>query len=452
MLIDLHRFFVLSPFASEHGKPVLLAVSGGVDSVVMAHLFHRSAIPFAIAHCNFRLRGEESEGDAQFVSQLAEHFGVPFHLKAFDTIAYADDNRLSIQMAARKLRYDYFHELHRDHRYRAIAVAHHADDVAETMLLNMVRGAGIAGVHGMASVQGLVVRPLLSLTGDEIRAYALKHELVWREDSSNAEVFYTRNRIRHRVIPVLREINPAATEAMLRHARLMHDYEELLKHFISGVSRELVRQQGTVTSVNLSKLMELPSQATLLYHLLYNFGFTATQCRQMVESPRTGAEFYSHTHKLVTGREVMEIIPIPETGKVTGYHLHENSVSVELPHGTLTMERVSKEYFEGGRLPDDFTDPQVAYVDSSLLEFPLHIRSWHHGDTFSPLGMQGRKLVSDFFTDEKFTPSQKEFATLLLSGEQIVWLIGHRIDHRYRIKSESTMIRRFEWREIGHRS
>lgn len=452
MLIDLHLFFASIPLTGGREQRVLLAVSGGVDSVAMAHLFHRSAIPFAIAHCNFRLRGEESEGDAQFVAQLAKQYGVPFHLKEFDTIAYADDNRLSIQMAARKLRYDFFHELHREHRYRAIAVAHHADDVAETMLLNMVRGAGIAGVHGIAQVQGVVVRPLLSLTGDEIRAYAQKHELVWREDSSNAEVFYTRNRIRHSVIPVLREINPAITEAMVRHARLMHDYEELLEHFMMGVSRELVRHQGTVTSVNLSKLMELPAPATLLYHLLHDFGFSATQCRQMAESSRKGAAFYSPTHKLVTGRGLLEVIPIPETEKVTGYHLHENSASVELPHGTLTMERMSNDYFEGGRLPDDFTDPRVAYLDSSLLEFPLHIRSWHHGDTFSPLGMQGRKLVSDFFTDEKFTPSQKEFAMVLLSGEQIVWLIGHRIDDRYRIKSESETIRRFEWREFGHKS
>lgn len=452
MLTDLHLFFASTPFSEARERPVLLTVSGGVDSVVMAHLFHRSAIAFAIAHCNFRLRGEESEGDAHFVAQLAQHYGVPFHLKEFDTIAYADDNRVSIQMAARKLRYDFFHELHREHRYRAIAVAHHADDVAETMLLNMVRGAGIAGVHGMAQVNGVVVRPLLSLTGDAIRAYAKKHELVWREDSSNAEVFYTRNRLRHRVMPVLREINPAVTDAMLRHARLMHDYEELLKHLISDVARDMVHQQGTVTSVNLSKLMEWPSQATLLYHLLYNFGFTATQCRQMVESPRTGATFFSNTHKLITGRELLEIIPIPETENVTGFHLHENSASVELPHGTLTMERVSNDYFEGGRLPDDFTDPRVAYVDSSLLEFPLHIRSWHHGDTFSPLGMQGHKLISDFFTDEKFTPSQKEFAMVLFSGEQIVWLIGHRIDHRYRIRSESVMIRRLEWRDIGHRS
>jgi tRNA(Ile)-lysidine synthase len=428
-------------------SPILLAISGGVDSVVMAHLFHFAGWRCAVAHCNFSLRGEESDGDEEFVKKLALHYGFEFHSKRFDTEAYATDNGISIQMAARQLRYRWFDELMKEHGYSCTAVAHHADDVAETMLINLTRGTGIAGMHGMASAKEKIIRPLLDFTREEIVDFAESHHLSWRNDSSNSEELYTRNRIRHSVIPVLKEINPAITEALTRHASLMSGYEKIIEAYIETISKQLIRagQSPETVTIDLQRLDSLPATEIILYHLLAPYGFNASECRQILQSRRTGAEFFAPGYKLVIGRDAFFIMP--ESNRITRneFTIHESDAHNDLPAGTLTMERINNNLLKSSTLPDDFTKKEVAYLDSSNLTFPLAIRPWKAGDAFHPLGMKGSKLLSDFFTDEKFTPDQKESVLLLLSGPDVVWVIGHRPDHRFRITEKTESIRKFTW-------
>lgn len=426
---------------------ILLAVSGGVDSVVMAHLFHLAGYSCAVAHCNFSLRGDESDGDEAFVKQLAGHYGFEFHSKRFQTEAFATDNGISIQMAARHLRYRWFEELMKEHHYSCTAVAHHADDVAETMLINLTRGTGIAGMHGIAPAKDKIIRPLLEFTRDEITAFAEAQHLSWRNDSSNNEELYTRNRIRHSVIPVLKEINPSVTSSLNRFASLMSGYEKLIEAYISTVSKQLIRAgqaPGSVT-IDFLELDSLPAPEIILYHLIAPYGFNASECHQILQSRRTGAVFNAPGYKLVIGRCTLSIISEEESSGETEFIIHESDTHTDLPGGTLTMERVDATLVKSKNLPDDFTRKESAYIDSSRLDFPLTVRPWKAGDSFHPLGMKGKKLLSDFFTDEKFTPEQKESVLLLLSGTEVVWVIGHRIDNRYRITETTPSVRRFAW-------
>lgn len=427
--------------------PILLAISGGVDSVVMAHLFHLAGWRCAIAHCNFSLRGEESDGDEEFVKKLALHYGFEFHLKRFDTEAFASDNGISIQMAARQLRYLWFEELMKEHYYACTAVAHHADDVAETLLINLTRGTGIAGMHGMAFAKEQIIRPLLDFTREEIIAFAESHRLSWRNDSSNSKELYTRNRIRHSVMPVLKEINPAITDTLNRHASLMSGYEKIIDAYIGTISKQLIRagQSPETVILDLQQLDSLPAPEIILYHLLSPYGFNASECRQILQSRRTGAEFLARGYKLVIGRGSLSIMTTNDSAGNQEYTIHESDAHTDLPGGTLSMERVDVKLVKNKDLPGDFTRKEVAYLDSSNLNFPLTVRPWRAGDAFHPIGMKGRKLLSDFFTDEKMTPEQKESVLLLLSGPEVVWVIGYRPDHRFRITDQTTSVRKFTW-------
>ncbi len=430
---------------SEKRSVLLLAISGGVDSVVMAHLFHLAGYSCAVAHCNFSLRGDESDGDEEFVKKLAVHYGFEFHSKRFDTEAFASDNGISIQMAARQLRYRWFDELMKEHHYSCTAIAHHADDVAETMLINLTRGTGIAGMHGIAPEKDKIIRPLLEFTRDEITAFAEAQHLSWRNDSSNNEELYTRNRIRHSVIPVLKEINPSVTSSLNRFASLMSGYEKLIEAYISTVSKQLIRagQSPETVTIELQQLDALPAPEIILYHLIAPYGFNASECHQILQSRRTGAVFNAPGYKLVIGRGNLSIIANEEAAGNPEFTIHESDTHTDLPGGTLTMERTDATMVKSKILPDDFTCKGSAYIDSSRLAFPLTVRTWKAGDSFHPLGMKGKKLLSDFFTDEKFTPEQKESVLLLVSGTEVVWIIGHRIDDRYKIIETTSGIRRF---------
>lgn len=429
-----------------NGK-ILLAVSGGIDSVVMAHLFHLSGKTCGIAHCNFGLRGDESDGDEKFVRDLAYRYQFSFHHTRFDTENFAADNKFSIQMAARKLRYQWFDELAREYRYDYIAIAHHADDVAETMLINLTRGTGPAGMHGIAASGNKIIRPLLFASRKELEEFATIEKLTWREDSSNNEDNYTRNKIRHHVIPVLKEINPAFAEAALHHARITRDYEQLVHYLIELVSPTLIRKTGggRVTHISLEQLKQLPATATLLYHLVNAYGFSPAQCHDILESSRTGATFLSPAHKLVIGRGELVIFEKTDAVEESRYEITEADHTITLPEGELEMERQIAGTFRQQPLPDEFTSRFCAFIDAESLEFPLVIRKWKTADAFHPLGMKGRKLLSDFFTDQKFSPEQKESVLLLCNGNDVVWVIGHRIDDRYKITDHTQTIRKFTW-------
>lgn len=417
----------------RRGDRVLLAVSGGLDSVVMTHLYHEAGFHCAIAHCNFSLRGTESDLDQEFTEHLANRYRFGFHTKRFETEVFARDNGLSVQMAARTLRYRWFSELAVEHGYASVAVAHHTDDVAETMLLNLARGTGIAGMHGIARVKGHVVRPLLFTTRLELETYAETHMLTWREDASNAETRYLRNRIRHQVIPVLREINPSVAVAFRRHASLMEGYEKLAISAIDRVKTQASWKAapGGGFTFAVGPVLASAAPSIVLYHMLSPFGISPAMSDELTRM-KTGHAVQTHDWRIVRDRDAVAILPLsPVAAGVSEWT--EDVHLLQIPGGWIRKEPVVPP--EGGVLTQlpGFADREAAFLDRAKLRFPLQLRLWRHGDSFVPLGMKGGKLVSDFITDEKMDAITKEHVTLLISGGEVAWVIGHRIDDRFKV-------------------
>ena len=443
--------FLGSQCLQQPPEKMLLAVSGGIDSVVMMHMFWQSGYNCEVAHCNFQLRGEDSDADEYFVHQLAKLYNFPFHTTRFVTGEYAYEQRISIQMAARELRYKWFDELIEKDCCVAVAVAHHANDVAETMLLNLAKGTGLAGMHGIQPVHGNVIRPLLFATKSELEAYAAHHTLSWREDSSNAGVQYKRNLIRHEVIPVLEEINPDLTGALLRHAKLMTGYEALLNNYIVQLEAAMIHQShhGAIKSISLKLLLNSPAPAVLLYHFLKPYGAGGVLCEEILAKGQAGTEFYSNGFKIVRDREALTIFD-PDFFKDEVFVLHEVKEPLDLPFGKLSGNQLSFDVPPVFQNLPDFGDSNTAYIDMSELKFPFVIRKWHNGDSFKPLGMTGRKLLSDFFIDSKFTSAMKEVVFLLVSGGEVVWVIGHRIDDRYKITEATKICLRFSYTPVDN--
>lgn len=422
---------------------VLLAVSGGIDSVVMAELFHRIGQPFAMAHVNFGLRGSESETDALFVKNKAEQYGVPFHLTQFDTTEFAVERGISIQMAARDLRYDWFAQLVQEHHYLGVATAHHQNDVLETILFNLTRGTGLAGLHGIAASQNGIIRPLLFATRATIATYADEQKLVYREDSSNANDKYARNRLRHHVVPVLTDLNPGLWQTLPRTVERLCAADVLVRLELNRSWQEIIEPMGKQTFLPTEKLMALPELSFRLAEWLKPFGFTTDQASWMVVSltQEVGQIFQSPTHRIIherlssgaTGLMLEKLLAMPDYEiTLTDW----SNVPVDVTgQFTLTIEQFAKaENFQ----PE--ANPDVACLDADRLLFPLTVRPWRQGDRFRPLGLNGHKLVSDLLNDLKLSRSEREQTAVLLSGEQIAWVIGRRIDHRFRVTNETKFI------------
>ncbi len=426
----------------------LLAVSGGVDSAVLTHLFKRTGYQGAVAHCNFMLRGAESDADENLVRQIAANNEFRFHSKKFDTAAYAGENRISIQMAARRLRYDWFSQLARDHNYRYVLLAHHADDVVETMLINLVRGTGPAGMHGIRSSHGIFLRPLLFASRKEIETYAGKHAVEWRNDSSNDSNDYIRNKIRNQVVPVLKEINPSLNSAMLKHARITSESEKLLGYFIESIKATIVTASQSDESfiINTTELDRFPSPITVLYHLMSPLGFNYDSCRDAYYSVRTGSGVYSSTHRMVRMREGLEVMPV-DTNNHTVWMVGKGNSTIATPDFNLQVLQLNECDVEELKRNPDFTNPEAAYLDESRLVFPLILRPWQHGDFFVPLGLKGSKLVSDLLVDKKLTPSQKEKIMVLESEGEIVWVAGQRISEKHKVTVNSVNCYKFVLRK-----
>ncbi len=441
MLFDRFQDFLVNSCNIISGQKILLAVSGGIDSVVMLQLFSNAGIQCAVAHCNFQLRGDDSDGDEKFVQDIARQNNFQFHVARFNTAEVAVSNKISIQMAARQLRYEWLNKLAEENMYDAVAVAHHANDVAETMLLNLVKGTGLAGMHGIRAVHGKIIRPLLFATKEELVHFAEANGIVWREDASNSAVHYQRNLIRNKVMPVLAQINPGLTNAMLQHARLMKGYEAILEKFISEMGNEIIltSSTGVFRTLDLVKIKSTPDPEIVLYHFLSFCEATGSLCEQILSSTQSGAVFYSGAFKLVRDRDVLTVFE-HELRTHESFFLNENEKSFRLPYGKLEVTLINVENPRGIDEIAGFSDPQAAFIDQSLLKFPLELRRWREGDSFQPLGMKGRKLLSDFFIDSKFTSGMKEIVFLLLSEGEVVWVIGHRISERYKIRETTRCI------------
>lgn len=424
-------------FADDHslfhpGERVLLSVSGGVDSVVMAHLFLRAKVAVGIGHCNYQLRGAASDGDEDFVRDLAEQFGVPAHVAVFDTRAEAERQGWSIQMAARELRYDWLEEMRRAEGYDRIATAHQLDDSVETFFYNFAKGAGLRGLHGIPIRRGAIIRPLLFATKTEIRAYAEGHHLGFREDASNAFDVYARNKIRLQAIPVFRDLNPAFDTTAAANLERLREAEYLYDLALERIRAEVLRLEGERTWIDIDRLLfHYRAASTILFELLRPFGFLSAQIPQILENTgrQPGARFFSETHCLLIDRENLVVEPRVIDSEEKVYYLAEQIDTVYLPDGHVSFR------WQEGRPASFSRDPYRVEIDAGLLEFPLRFRRWRPGDFFHPLGMSGqRQKLQDFFTNQKVLRTDKDRIWLLENGDgAICWVVGHRIDERFKI-------------------
>lgn len=426
------------------GDKVLLTVSGGVDSIVMCALFKQAGISFGIAHCNFQLRGKESDMDELFTEDLAEQLAVPFHSISFETAVFAKKNKLSIQAAARKLRYDWFEELREHFGYTSIATAHHSDDSAETFFINLIRGTGISGLHGIRPKQGNVIRPLLFADKQKILAFAKKNKLHFREDSSNASEKYVRNKIRLKLIPLLKEMNPDVSNTLLETIEKLSMTESVYLKEIGKQKKKLVKNDKGRITISIPKLKTLDPLPAYLFEFLRSFGFNFQVVLDIIRSleSHSGKQFYSETHRLI--RERNELVVESKKSEARSEKLEARSKKLEVNIGQEEINfQDLKLTFTKTLLTSDFKLPtlkNIAALDYHKLKFPLEIRRWKNGDSFQPLGMKGKKKLSDFFIDGKFSKTKKENTWLLLSEGNIIWVIGERMDDRFKISPKTKKI------------
>jgi tRNA(Ile)-lysidine synthase len=415
----------------------LLAVSGGIDSIVMADLFHRSKLRFAIAHCNFQLRGREAFEDEKFVERLARKHSATFFSVRFDTKKFSKENKLSTQEAARKLRYDWFKEICERQNIDFIAMAHHLDDSIETFFINLLRGTGIDGLKGIPRKNGNVVRPLIYFTRAEILAYANKRKLKYREDSSNKEEVYLRNKIRLKLFPVIEKINPKFRETLQKTMQNVELPLDIFSREVKKTFSHLFEEEGNkslIAPINQIKMLQEPEQ--YLYYLLRPMGFNAETAREVLQPHQSGKRFYSDTQVLTIDRDSIIIetkTPLaPEGGIIEEGQKNFtcNNIKLDFSYLLLTAPNHNK-------IP---MEKNVHWLDAGLLKFPLHIRQWKKGDYFMPLGMKGRKKLSDYLIDAKISLSEKEKTCVILSGKQIACILGQRIDDRFKVTDKTRKI------------
>ena len=425
------------------GDKILLAVSGGIDSVVMAHLFSKGGFHFGIAHCNFGLRGNESDADEKFVAQLAGSYKATFHIKKFDTAGYSRLKGISVQMAARELRYDWFANLRKAYGYQYIATAHHLDDQIETFFINLIRGTGISGLHGILPKQGALIRPLLFAYRHDIEHYAVEKNIKYRNDSSNDSTKYIRNKIRHELLPILRELNPDFAANLTNTIFRLRDIDTIASTCINRWKDEVISRKGDTWYIDGNRLSIAEPKKTLTWELLSPFGFNQSQIQNILSGLDTDTRtlFLSPGYRAVKNRRqiiIQPLIPLPKE-KPVPIRDFKNMKSLRKPI-RLKMQKVDDTFhyvIEGSHL--------VANLDSGKLEFPLLLRQFKPGDSFYPFGMNKKKKLSDFLINEKLSLPEKENTWLLCSGSKIVWVVGRRIDHRFRITSRTTKILRVEY-------
>lgn len=414
-------------FPELQQKPFLLAVSGGVDSVVLAHLCHQIDLNFAIAHCNFLLRGAESDKDEDFVRELAERLRIESHVIHFDTIGYVNKNKVSVQMAARELRYRWFEQIMVEHGYETLVTAHHADDNLETFLINLSRGTGLDGLTGIPEKTACIARPLLAFSRVRILEYAKSEKLQWREDKSNSDTKYLRNQIRHEVVPKLKELHSTFSENFKTTLDYLKDSASLVDHHISSMKQQLFKEKEGIIHIPIKSLERLEPLEVYLHEFFKEYGFTAWSDIKDLLRATSGKEVFSKTHHLLKDRDKLLLQKL-ETSENGPFYISEETRSLHYPLD-LALNQVNNY--------EKANNKNILYIDKKTLKFPLVLRKWQKGDYFYPLGMKGRKKVSKFFKDEKIDRFSKERQWFLCSEDKIVWIVGKRADDRFKV-TEST--------------
>ncbi|MCZ6900260.1 MAG: tRNA lysidine(34) synthetase TilS [Bacteroidetes bacterium] len=416
-------------------EKILISVSSGVDSSVLVHLFQQCKLNFGLIHCNFQLRGKESELDQKFVKKMSKTIGVSIFTKNFDTKRVAKEEGISTQMAARYLRYDWFEQIRGSNDYDWVATAHHQDDLVETLILNFIKGAGIQGFEGIKLKWGKVIRPLLFAGKGAILEYARKNQIKWREDKSNQSNIYQRNKLRNEIIPKLKELNPNLEKTLMRTAEQMRAVEKVYFQNIFQQRTAITADRNGDIVLKLSGISNQPNPKLLLWELLKPYGFNFDQCGNIAKAAgkKSGKLFYTPSHQLNVDREELIVSPLPSpVAPPIEIKLQDKEIIND--DLKLCFSVVDASQFKISN------DPKVANLDFEKLSFPLKLRIWQKGDWFVPLGMKGKKKVSDFMIDNKIPLYKKQRTSVILSGDEIIWLVGHRVDERSRITKSTKSI------------
>lgn len=440
-MLPVKRFkeFVETNALFAPGDRVLAAVSGGMDSVLMVHLLKAAGYSFGLAHCNFQLRGDESMRDQEFCHLLAQSLRVPFHCIHFDTKSYAETHKISTQMAARQLRYQWFEQVRQQSGYQVIALAHHQNDAIETILLNLTRGTGIAGLHGILSKNGSLVRPMLGFSREEIDKLISENKISFVEDSSNSSTKYARNKIRMGVVPKLKELNPALEETFENNLQRFRELEQLLQNETAHLKNSLFEYRDNEICIEIEAIKRLDPRRLLLYNLLKEYGVSEAMVEDLISvlDKHAGRVFETPGYQLLVDRGKLIITPLHQEG------FDEAAIPPGVPGINYGRYKLNILHDDSPLIVKD--NPMAVSVDSDLLIYPLILRGWRQGDVFQPLGMKGKKKLSDFFVGEKIPLHKKAQIPLLINGNgDIIWVGGHRPDERYKVSAKTKKVTIFE--------
>lgn len=413
-------------FPQLKDKKLLLAVSGGVDSMVLLDLFYKLRFDICVVHCNFQLRGKESDADELLVREICQEGYIPYFIESFDTLEFAKENKLSIQLAARKLRYDWFQEII-SLGFDYVLTGHHLDDNVETFLINFTRGTGLEGLTGIPAQNGNIIRPLLPFSREEIENYAKENQIQWREDSSNASDKYFRNKLRHDIVPTLKELNTGFLDSFQNTLHHLQQSESLVDDATKLVYEKVVEVNENQVEIHLKPLLQFKNYKAYLYQWLKEYGFSAWNDIYDLVEAQSGKQVFSETHVLLKDREKLILSERKSSNNSEVLIIESIESKVNIPLKLRFCKAVN--IFE--------TVSNCIFVDESKIKFPLTIRKWQEGDYFYPSGMNGKKKLSKYFKDEKYSLLDKENQWLLCSEDQIIWVIGKRADNRY-IANETT--------------
>jgi tRNA(Ile)-lysidine synthase len=429
-LLNNFKHHISNNFPTLEGKKILIACSGGLDSVVLSRLFKELSYNISIAHCNFSLRGKESDEDEKFVISLADKLSIPIFNKKFNTKAYKSKHKLSTQVAARNLRYQWFDEVCKEHSFDFLATGHHLDDDLETFLINFSRGTGLRGLTGIPIINDKIVRPLLNFPREDILLYAKEKNVSWREDSSNQTTDYLRNKLRIEVIPKLKEADHNLLNGFQQTQSHLNESLSLVNDYMALIKNLVVINTEDGFEIDVAKLQDLPNTNALLYELLAPFGFTAWDDIANLLSAQSGKQIFSETHRIIKNRTSLLLVKNSVLQHEETYLIKESDSVIDTPIN-LKIEYVEK--------TSDYI-PSIAYLDVQKLKFPLQLRKWREGDSFHPFGMKGKKKLSKFFKDEKLSLVAKEKIWVLTSENNIVWVVGMRADNRFKVESQTKKI------------
>tara|TARA_B100001250_G_scaffold408582_1_gene431249 strand:- start:598 stop:1902 length:1305 start_codon:yes stop_codon:yes gene_type:complete len=410
---------------------ILLAVSGGVDSMVLLDLFEKAHSNFSVAHSNFCLRGKESDKDQEFIKLISESRGIECFIQKFNTEEYAKENNISIQMAARELRYSWFQKICQQYNFDFIATAHHMNDSVETLLINLIRGTGFAGLHGIKEIENNIIRPIITLRKEDLIQYAKDNNVEYREDSSNKDEKYIRNKIRNQIIPIMKDINPSVISSVGKTISRIGEVENIYNEFIVDKKENLLIQHDDQYTINIDLLLKETSSKQLLYEFISSFGFYDVDAVFYALSSNSGREFFNNEFYMIKDRNEL----------IISKHIVNNTIIIN------SETRLVKEPFNiefGIHLYSNYSlnnnSKNTMFIDYMQLEFPLLLRPWKEGDSFVPLGMKGSKKLSDYFIDKKYSLIEKKKARVLISNNKVVCIIGDRLDDRFKLVETSEKV------------